>query len=78
MVHTLNLILAFFDGDVDKAFDWYQEKNPDLGNVSPIHMMKHGRGDMLRKWVLDQMSGNRYKTSSGKKMAKYLKYQNGI
>ncbi len=38
--------------------EWFTTPNPLLGNVSPIEMIKNGRGDKLCKWIANQIDEN--------------------
>ena len=38
--------------------EWFTAPNPLLGNISPIDMIKNGRGDKLCKWILNQVDEN--------------------
>lgn len=57
---TCNLVAEAFDGDVTKAMQWFKTKNPMLGDVSPRDMVRLGRFDRLRKFVLSALSERTY------------------
>ncbi len=52
---TCNLVAQAFDGDVDKTALWFKAKNPLLGDVSPRDMVRLGRFDRLRRFILGAM-----------------------
>lgn len=52
---TCNLVAEAFDGDVNKTAMWFKAKNPMLGDVSPRDMVRLGRFDRLRKFILSAM-----------------------
>ncbi len=37
---------------------WFERENPMLGGVSPLNMIKIGRGDKLCKWIVNQIDEN--------------------
>lgn len=41
----------YFDGDTKKTWDWFKTPNPILGGVTPIEMIKIGRGEKLKKVI---------------------------
>lgn len=47
-----NQVAVFFDGDADKTALWFRTPNPMLGNVSPRDMLRFGRYDKLRRFVV--------------------------
>ncbi len=53
---TCNLVAQAFDGDVEKTALWFRAKNPLLGDVSPRDMVRLGRFDRLRKFILSAMT----------------------
>lgn len=52
---TINLVATFFSGDADKTIAWFKAKNPLLGDVSPRDMIRLGRFDRLRKFIINAM-----------------------
>lgn len=47
----LGKVAQVFDGDVDKTARWFRAKNPMLGDVSPLDMVRLGRFDRLELFV---------------------------
>lgn len=54
---TINWVAKFFGGDVDKTRTWFKTRNPLMGDLSPRDMIRHGRFERLRKFILTAMSG---------------------
>ena len=52
---TINLVAKQFDGDPDKTTAWFKAKNPLLGDVSPRDMIRLGRYDRLRRFIINAM-----------------------
>lgn len=52
---TCNLVAEAFDGDVNKTAMWFKARNPLLGDVSPRDMVRLGRFDRLRKFIIGAM-----------------------
>lgn len=50
---TVNMVAKFFDGDVDKTVTWFKARNPLLGDVSPRDMIRLGRFERLRKFIIN-------------------------
>lgn len=50
---TVNMVAKFFDGDVDKTVTWFKARNPMLGDVSPRDMIRLGRFERLRKFIIN-------------------------
>lgn len=53
------LIKGFFDGNYDKAWLWFITPNPGLGYWAPIRMIDDGRGDVVYRFVVDQLAMNK-------------------
>lgn len=53
---TCNLVAEAFGGDADKTALWFRAKNPLLGDISPRDMVRLGRFDRLRKFIVSAMS----------------------
>lgn len=54
----IDLVLAFFENNEEKTLLWFDTKNPLLGNISPLEMVRNGRLKKLRNFILDQLEGN--------------------
>jgi hypothetical protein len=52
---TINLVAKQFHGDVEKTVIWFQARNPLLGDVSPKDMIRLGRFDRLRRFIIQAM-----------------------
>ena len=48
----------FFNGDTEKATAWFTTKNPNLGAVSPVEMIRFGHGEKLLEWINQQLDMN--------------------
>lgn len=48
-----NMVTSFFNGDAAKAALWFRTKNPMLGDISPRDMVRLGRFDRLRRYVVE-------------------------
>lgn len=55
---TINMVAKVFDGDVEKTAVWFRARNPMLGDVSPRDMIRLGRFERLRKFIITAMSAN--------------------
>lgn len=51
-------VLGFFENNYKKTLLWFSNKNPLLGNVSPIEMLKNGRVEKLCNFIHNQISEN--------------------
>jgi hypothetical protein len=64
---TINMVATAFHGDVDKTTSWFLARNPMLGDISPRDMIRLGRFERLRKFIINAMSertANRATTAS--------------
>lgn len=52
------LVAQFFEGDAVKTKLWFQTRNPLLGNLSPRDMIRYGRYEKLRRFVMDALAEN--------------------
>ena len=53
--NTINMVAQAFDGDVDKTVSWFRARNPLLGDISPKDMIRLGRYERLRKFIINAM-----------------------
>lgn len=53
-----SLVAQFFKGDVLKTRLWFQTRNPLLGNIAPRDMIRFGRHEKLRRFVMDALLEN--------------------
>lgn len=56
--NIINLTASYFGGDLIKTSTWFKTPNPLLGDVSPRDMIRYGRYDKLRKFILNAIAGN--------------------
>lgn len=52
---VINMVADVFGGDADKTALWFKTSNPQLGDVSPRDMIRLGRYDKLRKFIISAM-----------------------
>lgn len=52
IANIANIVAGIFDGDVVKAALWFRTKNPMLGDIAPRDMVRLGRYDRLRKFIV--------------------------
>jgi predicted nucleotidyltransferase len=61
LMETANLcalVAQYFRGDVMKTALWFKTTNPLLGNVPPRDMIRLGRFDKLRRFVMEALEEN--------------------
>jgi hypothetical protein len=58
IANVCGLVAQFFQGDAAKTALWFRTKNPLLGNISPRDMIRYGRYDKLRRFVMDALEEN--------------------
>ena len=56
VANTINMVAALFAGDVNKTAAWFKARNPMLGDVSPRDMIRLGRYERLRKFIINAMN----------------------
>lgn len=44
-------VLAFFDNNATKTFQWFRTPNLQLADKTPIWMLKTGRGQKLKQFI---------------------------
>lgn len=59
IANIVNLVANTFRGDTTKTAIWFKTQNPILGDVSPRDMIRLGRYDRLRKYVVEAALMNR-------------------
>jgi len=52
IANTINMVASIFDGDAERTVTWFKARNPMLGDVSPRDMIRLGRYERLRKFIL--------------------------
>jgi hypothetical protein len=53
---TANLVAQAFGGDPEKTVAWFKARNPMLGDVSPRDMIRLGRYERLRRFIINAMA----------------------
>lgn len=53
IANTINMVAAVFDGDTQRTVAWFKASNPLLGDVSPRDMIRLGRYERLRKFIVN-------------------------
>ncbi|WP_187272189.1 hypothetical protein [Zeimonas arvi] len=56
IANTINLVARAFDGDTEKTLAWFRTRNPLLGDISPKDMIRLGRYERLRKFIINAMT----------------------
>ena len=56
IANIVNMVAVVFNGDAQKTALWFRTKNPFLGDVSPRDMVRLGRYDRLRRYVISAMN----------------------
>ena len=56
IANICNLVAAHFSGDAQKTALWFRTKNPMLGDISPRDMIRYGRYDKLRRFVVGALT----------------------
>lgn len=55
IANTINMVAGVFDGNPEKTTAWFKARNPLLGDVSPRDMIRLGRFERLRKFIINAM-----------------------
>jgi hypothetical protein len=55
IANICNLVARHFDGNRQKTALWFTTKNPMLGDISPRDMIRFGRYDKLRRFVVNAL-----------------------
>ena len=53
---TINMVAKQFAGDPEKTAAWFRARNPLLGDISPRDMIRLGRYDRLRRFIIQAMT----------------------
>lgn len=53
--NTINMVAGMFDGDTNKTATWFKARNPLLGDIAPRDMIRLGRYERLRKFIINAM-----------------------
>lgn len=65
IANVIELVAQFFDGDAAKTALWFKTPNPMLGNISPRDMIRYGRYDRLRRFVVEALDENAAEPQGG-------------
>ena len=68
IANICGLVARFFNGDVAKTALWFRTKNPLLGDISPRDMIRYGRYEKLRRFIMNALEEN----SASKNRALYF------
>jgi hypothetical protein len=52
-------IAAYFNGDMKKAWAWWQTDNPSLGGISPMAMIGLGRTHKVKQFIDNALDENK-------------------
>ncbi|MBN8480404.1 MAG: DUF2384 domain-containing protein [Xanthomonadales bacterium] len=66
IAQTMTDVANFFGGDIVRAAQWFKTRNPRLGDISPRDMIRMGKADRLRLFIVSSMSENVPRRASGK------------
>jgi hypothetical protein len=58
IANICGLVVQFFAGDIIKTALWFKTKNPLLGSISPRDMIRFGRYERLRQFVMEALEDN--------------------
>lgn len=58
IANICELVAQHFRGDIRKTALWFKTKNPLFGNISPRDMIRYGRYERLRRFIMDAMAEN--------------------
>jgi hypothetical protein len=56
IANTVNLVAQGFEGDPVKTVCWFKARNPMLGDISPRDMIRLGRYERLRRYIINAMT----------------------
>ncbi|MGA7538464.1 MAG: hypothetical protein WBW93_06825 [Steroidobacteraceae bacterium] len=58
IANVCGLVAQFFGGNVAKTALWFKIENPLLGKISPRDMIRYGRYEQLRRFVMSALEEN--------------------
>lgn len=44
-------VLRFFSGNSTKTLTWFNSRNPNLGDISPVEMIRLNHTQKLERWI---------------------------
>ncbi len=50
-------IKRYFDEDSAKAWHWFTTRNPSLGGISPLDMIRAGKVEKLKQFIDSRLRG---------------------
>jgi hypothetical protein len=56
---VMNMVAQTFQGDEDKTVAWFKARNPLLGDISPRDMIRLGRYERLRRFIINALIARR-------------------
>lgn len=56
VANTANQVAQAFGGDPEKTVAWFKARNPLLGDISPRDMIRLGRYERLRRYIINAMT----------------------
>ncbi|MGX5651788.1 hypothetical protein ACWKW4_16170 [Hydrogenophaga borbori] len=56
IANMMNMVAEIFQGDETRTVAWFKAQNPQLGDFSPHDMIRIGRQDRLRHFILNAFS----------------------
>lgn len=58
IANICELVAQHFSGDIRKTALWFKTKNPLFGNIAPRDMIRYGRYERLRRFIMEAISEN--------------------
>ncbi|HEX3915253.1 MAG TPA: hypothetical protein VHW71_17275 [Steroidobacteraceae bacterium] len=56
IANICELVAQHFGGDVRKTALWFKTKNPLFGNIAPRDMIRYGRYERLRRFIMEALA----------------------
>lgn len=56
IANIINMVAKAFDGDAEKTSAWFRARNPLLGDIAPRDMIRLGRYERLRRFVINALT----------------------
>jgi hypothetical protein len=58
IANICGLVAQFFNGNAAKTALWFKTKNPLLGDITPRDMIRYGRYEKLRRFIMNALEDN--------------------
>lgn len=58
IANICELVAQYFQGDIRKTALWFKTNNPLFGNIAPRDMIRYGRYERLRRFVMEAIADN--------------------